>query len=141
MNWISITFTEALGLGSAIVIFFGILILFKINGLRSFSKFSAHDFAVTIAIGSIFGATVTSKNPSIIQGIVAIASVLALQALFSKWRIMRDVTFLENEPLLLTDKSEILYDNLKKSDMTKNDLLSKLRESNVLHKSSASSYL
>lgn len=134
MDWLQLSFYEYLGIvGSAIALFFGILIFIKINGLRSFAKFSAHDFAVTIAIGSIFGSTITSPTPSILQGLVAIGTLLALQALFSKWRIKRNSEYLENEPLLIMDGSNILYDNLKRAKITENDLISKLRESNVLH--------
>lgn len=134
MDWIFMNFTEYLGIiASAILVFFGILVFIKINGLRSFAKFSAHDFAVTIAIGSIIGSTVVSKDPSIIQGLIAIGSLLALQALYSKWRIKRGKPYLENEPLMLMREEKIFYENLKKAKITKNDLISKLRESNVLH--------
>lgn len=134
MDWLVVSFNEYLIIiASALAMFFGMLIFIRINGLRSFAKFSAHDFAVTIAIGSILGAAVSTGTPSILQSLVAIGTLLALQALFSKWRILRDNSYLENKPLMLMDKQTILYENLKKAKITKNDLLSKLRESNVLH--------
>lgn len=109
------------------------MIMIKINGLRSFAKFSSHDFAVTIAIGSILASTAVSKEPSVIQGALAIGSFLALQALYSKWRLLRSQPYLENSPLFLMKGSEILKDNLKKAKVTEDDLMSKLREANVIN--------
>ena len=54
MDWIKISLGEVAGISiSTVLIYFLMLIFVKLNGLRSFSKMSAHDFAVTIAIGSI----------------------------------------------------------------------------------------
>ena len=117
---------------SAFCIYFGLMIFIKVNGLRSFSKMSGHDFAVTVAIGSVFASTIVSKDPSIAQGLMAIASMLIIQSAFSYWRLKRSKPYMENEPLLLMHGSEILYDNLKKVKMTKTDLIAKLREANVL---------
>ncbi|MGB3801145.1 MAG: YetF domain-containing protein, partial [Lewinella sp.] len=38
----------------------------------------------------------------------------------------------ENDPVLLMDGSTILYDNLKKTNVSESDLIAKLREANVL---------
>lgn len=134
MEWYNIDLTQVAGIIiTTLVIFFGIIITIKINGIRSLAKLSSHDFIVTIAIGSILGATVTQKGPSLIQGLLAIGLLLAFQSAFSLWRIYRKKNILENEPILLMSGSEILYGNLKATRTTESDLMAKLREANVLN--------
>ena len=62
----------------------GVIIFITFNrlfGLRSFSKLSGFDFAITVAFGSILGGIVMSENPSIIQGGTALSLYLAFKLL------------------------------------------------------------
>jgi uncharacterized membrane protein YcaP (DUF421 family) len=131
-DWFAIDFQQFLGtVTSAIVVFFFMLLLIKISGLRSFAKMSSHDFGVTIAIGSILGATIINKEPSVLQGGLAIAALLGTQTLYSMWRRKRNKNYIENKPILIMKGRDILHDNLKSSQISVNDLYSKLREANV----------
>ena len=69
-------------LAGSFLIFIVIVLVTRIIGLRSFAKFTAYDFAFTVAIGSIISSTLTSST-SIVHGAVAIASLLLLTFLFS----------------------------------------------------------
>lgn len=133
MDWLHISQEQLVGIPvSVLLIYLSLLVLIKLNGLRSFSKMSAHDFAVTIAIGSILASSALQKEPSILQGVLAIASFLVLQSLYSLWRVKRNKPHLENQALLIMDGPKILHDNLKSAKMTEDDLIAKLREANVL---------
>ncbi len=118
---------------SVILVYAVLITLIKVNGLRSFSKMSGHDFAITVAIGSILAATVVAKDPPILNFAIAVGSMLILQTILSKFRMYTGKTYFENEPLLIMEGSKILDENLKKANMTKDDLISKLREANVLN--------
>lgn len=134
MHWLHISLPEISGIiTTTTCIYLILLVMIRINGLRTFSKMSAHDFAVTIAIGSLIASTAIQKEPSILQGAVAMGTFIFLQALYSRVRIMRNKAYLENEPLLLMDGAEILHKNLDRSNLTENDLIAKLREANVLN--------
>lgn len=131
-GWFDISLTQVMGIFlSVILMYIAIIVLIKINGLRSFSKMSGHDFAVTIAIGSILGASVLQKDPSISQAIISIVALFIIQSLFSFWRITRPSNIVENKPLLLMKDGKILDENLTKSKVTHADLIAKLREANV----------
>jgi uncharacterized membrane protein YcaP (DUF421 family) len=119
-------------LGS-LMIFTVIIILTRIVGLRTFAKFTAYDFAFTVAIGSIISSTLTSKT-TITHGSVAIACLLFLTFLFSYLqRVVPSLkSVISNKPLLLMDKREILEKNLKYARIEKTQLIAKLREANVL---------
>ena len=133
MNWFTVTASSAIEIViSAFLIYIIMMMFVKLNGLRSFSKMSAHDFAVTIAIGSILGSVAVSPSTSVMQGLFAIGAFLLFQGVYSLWRLKRPEAILENEPLLLMSGETILDDNLKTAKITHADLMAKLREANVL---------
>lgn len=120
-------------LAGSLILFIVIIVITRIIGLRSFAKFTAYDFAFTIAIGSIISSTLTSST-SLTHGAVAIASLLVLTYIFSflqkKFSFISSI--ISNKPLLLMKGKIILYDNLKHARIEKSQLIAKLREANVL---------
>lgn len=120
-------------LTGSLMIFVVIILMTRIIGLRSFAKFTAYDFAFTIAIGSIISSTLTS-NTSIVHGSVAISSLLILTFVFSylQKRLPKLNSIISNKPLLLMEGGEILYENLKYARIEKAQLIAKLREANIL---------
>ena len=118
---------------STICIFAAVIILTRISGKRSFSKMSSFDFASTIAIGSIIATAILSKSVTLSQAMLGLACIFGLQSLIA-WlrRVKKFRNAIDNDPLLLMDGENILYENLKKSHVTEGDLRAKLREANVL---------
>jgi len=119
---------------TAVGIFVVLIIYTRILGLRSFSKMSSFDFAMTIAVGSLLATTIISKSTSLLAGAIAIGSLFILQGILSFLRKHTDwfSKVVDNEPLLLMRDGIIFYDALKSSRVTENDLIAKLREANVL---------
>jgi uncharacterized membrane protein YcaP (DUF421 family) len=118
----------------SLLVFIIIILLTRIIGLRSFAKFTAYDFAFTVAIGSIISSTLTSST-SIAQGGVAIAGLLGVTWVFSflQRRSKALSKTISNAPLMLMEGSEILEDNLSSARVEKSQLIAKLREANVLN--------
>ncbi|WP_019852644.1 DUF421 domain-containing protein [Actinopolyspora mortivallis] len=112
-----------------------VLILFsRLAGLRSFAQMTNFDLAATVAFGSIIATTAVSGSTPLVQGAVALGTLFLVQWLVARARGRRRWEGLvDNWPLLLMDGPEILYDNLRKAQMTRNDLLSKLRLAGVTH--------
>lgn len=118
---------------SCLGVYVSIIVLTKLFGKRSFSKMSSFDFACTIAIGSIIASTLLSKSVSLFEGVFGLTTVYVLQAITAylrRFQFFRKIV--DNEPLYLMKNSEILWDNLKKAQVTEGDLRAKLREANVL---------
>lgn len=134
LEWIA-TSWQALAyvLVSTVGIYLGLVALTRLSGLRSFSKLSGFDFAVTVAIGSLIATVLVAKDPPLIQGIVALAALYAVQigvgVLRHRWSWVP--TLIDNEPLLLMDGEEVIHENLAEGSMTEADLRAKLREANV----------
>ncbi len=116
------------------VIYFLVFLFTRIVGKRSFAKMSSLDFAITIAIGSVIASTIILKNVSLIQGSVALLLLYLIQLIAARLRRIKAFKqLLDNTSLLLMDKTEILHHNLKKANVTEDDLKAKLREANVLN--------
>lgn len=133
-KWFSFDLSQLIAIVlTAVGIYIATIIFTRIAGKRSFSKMSSFDFAMTVALGSMIATTVLSKSVSLWEGIVGLGIVYLLQltvAILRRFKIVRGAV--DNAPLLLMDKQEILYENLKKARVTEEDLRSKLREANVI---------
>jgi len=118
---------------SASAMYATVILLTRLAGVRSFSKMSGFDFAVTVAIGSVLASVITSKDPPLASGIAALVCLFALQIgmaiLRSRFPGLQALA--DNKPRLIMIGSEIQHDQLKKAKMTESDLWGKLREANV----------
>ena len=110
------------------------LVLVRLAGLRTFAKMSSIDFATTIAIGSILASVVISGTTSVVQGVAALAAIVAFQQLFARLKFMSDgfEELAENSPTLLMDGPNFLVENMRKTGVSRSDVIAKLREANVL---------
>ncbi len=118
---------------SAVLMLITVIGIVRIIGLRSFSKMSSFDFAVTVSIGSILAAVATS-SVALANGAIAALSLLGFQAAVAWMRARRPAAekVVDNTPLLLMDGQEFLDDNLQSARVAKSDVVAKLREANVL---------
>lgn len=113
-----------------------IIIMVNVVGLRAFSKMTSFDFVTTVAFGSLLATAATmSEWPAFVQTICAIGALFFLQYLISRFRKSSDSfeSFISNSPLLLMKDGEIIQDALKKGRVSRDDLVAKLREANVMH--------
>lgn len=112
-----------------------ILAYTRLVGLRSFSKMSSADFAMTVAVGSLFASTMSSAKPALAVGLVAIATLFSGQWLLALLRRKSDLVsrVVDNQPLLLMARGRMLHQNLRKANVTPADVFGKLREANALN--------
>lgn len=119
---------------AAVCIYLYIMLITRIAGKRTFAKMTSFDFAVTIAMGSILADAVNKPISSLMPAFVSLALLAGLQVLFSK--ILSSSSTIEkwttNTPILLMKDGKIFDENLKKSLVSRADLMGKLREANVL---------
>lgn len=134
LSWVGTTFTASfMVILSTVGIYLALILFTRLAGLRSFSKMSSFDFAITVAIGSIIASTILTKDPPLVQAIIALGVLYAVQMAVASLRGNSTLMskLVDNEPLLLMDGTQILDDNLKKAKVTYDDLRAKLREANV----------
>ncbi len=113
--------------------FVAVICYTRLSGLRSFSKISAFDFAMTVAVGSVFASAILAGKPKLSVALVALACLFAGQTLIAwlRRRFSAVSRLLDNRPVLLMRRGKILKDNLRAVNLTHHDLLAKLRQANV----------
>lgn len=133
-TWYALDVSQLVGIiVTAVGLYVVLLVLIRINGLRSLTKMSSVDFASTVAIGSLIASVILSERPSLLQGVVGLVALFAMQGAFAALRRRVDTSRVENDPVLLMDGPRILEDNLAATRVTRDDLYAKLREANVLN--------
>ena len=120
---------------SALGIYIALLLLTRASGLRSFSKMSSFDFAITVAFGSILASTMLAKNPALATGAGALAALYLIQYLVARGRrASRWVEHpVDNEPRVLLAGENVLTENMTAARITRGDLNSKLRLAGITH--------
>lgn len=120
---------------SAAGIYVALMFCTRLAGLRSFSKMSSFDFAITVSIGSLVATVILSEDPPLLQGAMGLAMLFSIQFLvsYTRSRSLLFARMVDNEALLLMAGTDVLHDNLAKARVTVNDIRAKLREANVIH--------
>ena len=71
-NWLVVSETTIIKVVLSVISIFTVMIVItRINGLRTFAKMSSFDFAATIAIGSVLASIVLNTNQSLVKGTIA----------------------------------------------------------------------
>jgi len=132
-QWFGISWPEAGGvLLSTAALYIAVIALTRLFGLRSFSKMSAGDFAMTIAVGSVLGGSISNPNPSVLVGMLALGALFTGQWLVASLRRHGGVSrVLDNEPLLLVWDGQLIEENMASAQVSRADIQAKLREANV----------
>lgn len=110
-------------------IYISMIFFTRLVGLRSFSKMSSFDFAITVGIGTVLAGTLLNEKPPLLQGIVALAVLYGIQFFISyirrHYQLARRIV--DNEPLLIMAGEKVIEDHLDTAQLTRQDLHSKLR--------------
>lgn len=117
---------------SMVAAYAAVIIATRIGGLRSFSKMSSFDFAMTVAVGSLM-ATVAVTDTSLPAGLMALAVLYAVQIGIATAR--RRTSFekaVDNVPVLLMVNGRFLEKSMQQARVTESDVRAKLREANAL---------
>jgi uncharacterized membrane protein YcaP (DUF421 family) len=133
-SWITTTWTPAaMTVVSAAGIYAAVIVYTRLVGLRSFSKMSSFDFAMTVAVGSIVATTVLTRDPPLLQAVVALGAIYALQLVVAwlRQRFPSVRSVVDNHPVLLMEDGRMLHDAMRETEVTRGDVLAKLRAANV----------
>ncbi|QPL50914.1 DUF421 domain-containing protein [Alteromonas sp. B31-7] len=112
-----------------------VVVLVRINGLRSFSKMTNFDFVMTVAVGSLLASTSQTNNwEAFLQAMIAMATLFLVQSVTARMRRQSDTieAVMQNTPVILMRNGQIIESALAETRVARSDLMAKLREANVL---------
>lgn len=120
---------------SAVAVYLIIILYTRMFGLRCLSKMSSFDFATTIATGTLLSSTIISKDVTVLHGALALLVLYTLQFIVATLRIKFKgfKNTVDNSPMLIMNRDQILHENLKKVQLSVGDLHSHLRQAGVMN--------
>lgn len=117
----------------AIAFYVALIVASRISGLRAYSKMSAFDFPLTVAVGSLVAATILTPDPPLLRAAVILATILLMQAGVALARSRSEAvrTLTDNQPLLLARNGQLIHANLRSARISVSEVRAKLREANA----------
>ncbi len=129
--WLDLVLRGAL---LAIISMGWVVLLIRLNGLRSLSKMTNFDFVMTVGLGSLIAsASQSTEWQSFLQSLAGIAGLFLAQWGAARLRRSSETVenLIENSPTLLMHNGRFLEDAMKRTRVDRDDILSKLRGANV----------
>lgn len=118
----------------AVLLFSTALALFRFMGKRTLGDMEPLDFVVVIVIAEIVGAPLTDPELSVLNALVAILTVAALQTGLAvvSLKSRTAATLLEGKPIIVVESGRVNRDNLQRARVTETELRERLREHGFL---------
>lgn len=113
----------------AVVIFFISLILVRVSGIRTLGKQSAFDNLTALMLGAILGRAVVTAEQPFFGSIIATLVIMVLHRLVSvlSFYNKKSGLILKGKHLLLIKDGKRIENNLRKTNITEEDILESLR--------------
>jgi uncharacterized membrane protein YcaP (DUF421 family) len=117
----------------SIVGFAALMILLRLSGKRTLSKLNAFDFVFVVAVGSVFASTIISKDITLVEGVAAMATLIAIQVILAELaaRVPLIERIINGEPTLLLSKGKFIPRALSKERITEEEVRSAIRAKGV----------
>ena len=117
------------------ILYIFIILAYRIMGKKEMGNLSIIDFIVSILIAELAAMSIEEQERSILESIIPITELVLIEVILSlitlKSTKIRDI--IDGKPKLLINNGIIKYKEMKKLRYTLDDLLSQLRELNILN--------
>ncbi|MDB9526561.1 DUF421 domain-containing protein [Oscillatoria sp. CS-180] len=110
-----------------------LILLLRISGKRTLSKWNAFDFVVTVAFGSVLATTLMSKQTTLAQGSLGLG-LLVIWQFFLTWLSVRSQLIrqlIKGEPTLLLFQGEFQEEALQKERVTQGEIRAAVRSKGI----------
>lgn len=120
---------------STAALYWSFIIIIRVLGQRALAQISSPDLATVVALGAVIGRAALGYTPTLGAGILALATLFAMQALAGQVRrLSLYPRALNNVPWLLMAGSKPIAQNLHRTHLSEEDLLAKIRLAGVRHR-------
>ena len=118
---------------SAPIIYLLVIGYIQLIGKRTTSQLNSFDWIVTVAMGSMVASVVIMKNVPVIDGAIAIFTLMGLQYVITKlmvhFKLWRKI--IRSTPELLVFEGKFLEENMIRERMVKSEIYAAIREKNI----------
>src|SRR4051794_15011845 len=108
----------------SIVGFAALIVLLRGSGKRTLSKLNVFDFVFVVAVGSVFASTIISKDVTLVEGILALVTLVGIQLILAELAAHSRTAerIINGEPTLLLSHGKFLVGALKKERITEEEV-------------------
>jgi uncharacterized membrane protein YcaP (DUF421 family) len=117
----------------ALLGFIALIVILRVSGKRTLSKMNVFDFVFVVAVGSVFAGTMIEKDVTLIEGLVALTTLVVIQTALASLaaRYERFEALLNGEPTLLLSHGKFLHVSMRKERVTEEEVRAAIREQGV----------
>ncbi|MGF1514897.1 MAG: DUF421 domain-containing protein [Elainellaceae cyanobacterium] len=110
-----------------------IILMLRISGKRTLSKWNSFDFVVTLAFGSILAAMLLSKSTSLAQGTLGFGMLVLYQFILTRTASRSSVVqdLIKAKPTLLLYEGQFLDKTLKQERVARGEVLASIRSQGI----------
>lgn len=120
--------TAATVVVTTVCIYLAFIVLVRLVGQRSLTSASSFDFACVVAFGAVLGRTVLLTDPTLMIGIVALATFIAMQGSLGVLRQSRRLDrWLNRPPVMLVEDGTLLRANMRRAHIVEDEIRYALR--------------
>lgn len=116
------------GIGS----YLGFLVLVKLFGVRVLAKMTAFDAVVIVMFGAVAGRVVIGHPPTLLSGIIGLATLMGMEAIFGAARNMNRVrrTF-DTRPRVVFAHGKMIEKEMSRTHLSRSDIRLAARRAGV----------
>jgi uncharacterized membrane protein YcaP (DUF421 family) len=126
--------SRLLGLAAVLVLSYGwLVVVLRLTGKRTLAKLNAFDFVVTIALGSTLSAVVVSQEVPLVDGMVALLGLVALQFVVALLavRLTWFDRLVKADPTALVVRGELQHEAMARCRVRADEIGAALRKQGV----------
>jgi uncharacterized membrane protein YcaP (DUF421 family) len=119
-----------------LLVYFFLLIVFRISGKRTLSQTTSFDLVLLLIISETTQQAMVDNDHSITNGFLLIMTLVGTSILLAtlKQFFPRLDLLLEGQPIIVVDKGKLLHDIMKKARVDEEDILSAARMNHGLER-------
>ena len=116
-----------------IISYLVLIVIIRLSGKRTLSKWNAFDFVVTIALGSTLSTALVSTQVSLAQSITAFVLIVALQfaITFTSVRSRRVKNLVKSQPTLLLFQGRFRAETMAQERVVDAEVRAAIRENGI----------
>jgi len=131
MTWLSDPTALLDTLVTGALAYIALIVLLRVSGKRTLSKWNMFDFAVTVAFGSMLASAILSSTVKVDRAIVGFVLLIGLQFVITKLSVHVEwfASIIKADPVLLVDRGRLCTDAMRRNRVPEREVFAALRES------------
>jgi uncharacterized membrane protein YcaP (DUF421 family) len=113
---------------TTVAVYLAFIVLVRLVGPRSLTSLASFDFAAVVALGAVIGRAVLLEKPTLMIGLVALATLFSMQALLGQLRQSRRIDrLIHRRPTMLVGNGVLLHGRMRSCHVVEDEVRQAVR--------------